>query len=642
MLKISTPDRDSNDITVFGGKANGIYLLNKCGYRIPRTIFIENTKNCDDLNDAEFLENLECELSQFKKMNGKYQLAIRSSCTLEDGFTESAAGRFQSFLGTFDFSELLQKMKIIVLDFISKNGSQNAGMGIVIQELIKAEYAGVVFTSNPLNFSKHESVLSYTVGYGDKLVSGEDNGSELLIKFVDGNASVEEPVPFGNALLSELANQSKKIENLLEFPLDIEWALADNKIFFIQCRPLTSITRIASTIKKVSKNNLNDVPNILISHDKISLRLISQDKGIAISDAYIYVENFCRKDPVDFQISKSEKCKGYSAVIIYPRRISEKVVRTFVGEELKTDEKALKCCRYGVKSFPKYEDLSNCLCDYSVQIKKDYWIGATIIQEIYNPKYTGVIQKNNDGYIIEIIRGHFLTKGFVETSQYIVEKNHIVEKKEVYQHKWYSILEGHVIECFCDNEEESLVTISEADVILIINYFAHILTSQTENVEFGLLYDQYGGITPYLIDFVDSGMKLEISSAGISKGIISSGIITGRAVYVTNGLQSFDLHFADERNDILTETEPMVFFCDNPDISLTNIIDKYGVKNIGFVFATGSILCHFAVLLREKGIPAIKIGVYERFEYPENTSFTVDAISESKEGRERIAVANGE
>jgi phosphoenolpyruvate-protein kinase (PTS system EI component) len=44
-----------------------------------------------------------------------------------------------------------------------------------------------------------------------------------------------------------------------------------------------------------------------------------------------------------------------------------------------------------------------------------------------------------------------------------------------------------------------------------------------------------------------------------------------------------------------------------PSISLLDILGKAG-RNIGFVFQEGATLCHFAVILRELGIPAI-VGV---------------------------------
>lgn len=148
------------------------------------------------------------------------------------------------------------------------------------------------------------------------------------------------------------------------------------------------------------------------------------------------------------------------------------------------DEKPI----YGIRSFPEYEDLSNCINSYTDLVAEDYWISAIIIQEIFDPKYTGVIQQMSEGFIIEITRGHFLTKGIVPTSQYIVSKEgNVLERIEVHQETWLKIIEGHVVYCVCNNEEDTLVTISDNVIKFMLEYFSSVLKKETNIVEFGLL-----------------------------------------------------------------------------------------------------------------------------------------------------------
>ena len=43
------------------------------------------------------------------------------------------------------------------------------------------------------------------------------------------------------------------------------------------------------------------------------------------------------------------------------------------------------------------------------------WLCITIIQEIFDPIFTGIAKKIEDGFLIEIAKGHFLPKGVVPT-----------------------------------------------------------------------------------------------------------------------------------------------------------------------------------------------------------------------------------
>lgn len=125
-------------------------------------------------------------------------------------------------------------------------------------------------------------------------------------------------------------------------------------------------------------------------------------------------------------------------------------------------------------------------------------------------------------------------------------------------------------------------------------------------MEFGLLDD--GQLTPYLIDCMqedDAGLSLET----VSQGVISDGKVTGKLIKldIGNDREALDLHF---HNKIIDSDnagdEYRIFYADKPSIQLVDILNLYNPGNIGFLFAGGSMLCHFSVLLRERGIPAIR------------------------------------
>lgn len=448
-------------------------MLYKNSYPIPKTLAVQATDNLDDIDSLDFRENLLKKIIPFSK-NDRYDLAIRSSCTLEDDFTNNMAGHFDTFLGEMSSDDVFTNIKKIIAGIKEKSKGK---MGIVIQNRISADYSGVLLSSNPVTYSKKQMFISYIHGMGNELVSGKDSGTDVVVTITEDDFLIDTKID--HALKEKiilLAQKSKKLEKRLNYPVDIEWTILGDDIYFLQCRPLASITKVSSGVFPVNNQNVSKIPKQLVSHDKINLRLTAQELNIFISDAYVCIRNLCSDDSPVIAIDNSNFCKGYSTVIIYPYRLSNKVIRSFVGDKKKVFESMTDCCRYGIKSFPKFNDLTSCLDGYFNLLADEYWISATIIQEIFDPLYTGVIQQLDKGYIIEITKGHFLTKGTVPVSQYIVSKSGtVLERLEVHQKTWLKIIEGHIIHCVCDDEDDPLVALNNEEIKHIIDSFSTIL-----------------------------------------------------------------------------------------------------------------------------------------------------------------------
>ena len=96
---------------------------------------------------------------------------------------------------------------------------------------------------------------------------------------------------------------------------------------------------------------------------------------------------------------------------------------------------------------------------------------------------------------------------------------------------------------------------------------------------------------------------------------------------------SLDKHFHDDVEAIEQISEEVIFLCQTPSISLLDLISKYDSKKIAFAFAEGSVLCHLAVVLREKRIPAIKIGDIDSIA---EGWYVLDAETQGIRGKERL------
>jgi pyruvate,water dikinase len=139
------------------------------------------------------------------------------------------------------------------------------GIAVVVQELVLAEAAGVMFTVDPLDGAHDRVVISANWGLGESVVAGDVTpdvavvdrtsgtlaryqvGSKEIMTVADGTATLATATPPGlrsAAVLSpgqaaELARVGLAIEKLYGEPMDIEWTLAAGELSVVQARPIT-------------------------------------------------------------------------------------------------------------------------------------------------------------------------------------------------------------------------------------------------------------------------------------------------------------------------------------------------------------------------------------------------------------------
>ena len=624
--------QDKIELEKFGGKAHWLKWLYDHEARIPDTVFIPAC-TLDEIQslvkNAEFVQELTDKIS---RLDGKFGFAVRSSSLSEDGRKESKAGNFSSFLSVKGIENILDAIVGVVK---SNKNNQFDKMGVVVQSMVNTDVSGVIFSSNPVTASKKEVLISAIAGHGDALVSGLKSSIDLCVELRDDGWKIpKNGTGIKNAKIKELVNFAKNIENALQLPVDIEWCYVKetDTIVIVQCRPITTIF-VENGIYKISNASMENVSKKFINSDKIHLRLFAEYNNVKISDGYLVTCN-CITDDIplnDFNLERSEDYRGYSVVILYPSKISQKVIRSFIGDKYNVS-KVSRCQRYGVRSLPDYENLASCLQSFYQKVKEESWICSIIVQEIYDPLYTGIIKKTNDGYIVEFAKGHFVSKGVVPMSTYMLDMNGEIKfANEVRQYRHIGIIEGCTLEYGCsDDEDSSLVSLPADAVSDIVNCFRRILNEDGITVEFGVLQnDQH--YTPYLIDCISETQVDNINLNSFASGVISEGVLTGKVMKLEVGdfHDSLNLHFYNDIGENYSaSTEKIIFYADLPSIKFIDILSKYPPEDIAFVFRDGSLLCHLSVLLREKGIPAI-VGV-SATEIEEGAEYRLDTSAKSK------------
>ena len=614
----------------FGGKAAGLALLRRFDFPVPDALLVEVCRDPGQL-DACFHARLTQALALFPQENGRRYVAVRSSCTGEDDYDSSQAGQFRTILGHLTDDEILRAVRQVVSDLAQED--DGAQMGVVIQAGVDADYSGVLFSSDPITYAKNSVVLSYTSGTGEALVSGHVSGWDVMV--TDGQL-LHRHGPMAGQLLLTLARQCKALEARLGYPIDVEWAVKDGAVFYLQCRPLASITGVKGGLYPICASALAGLPQSLLSHDKVRIRLAAQQAGVLISSAWIRVGSHCAHGELPLsQPPRTPLCSGYSAVLLYPRLVNGKVLRSFVGDCHRAEDYLARHAGRQLCSAPQHTALDDCLAEYDSHTQASCWLTATILQEIFHPLYTGVIRRTPDGCVAELTRGHFLTKGVVPTSQYVLSPSgQVLRRQEVSQSHWFEIIEGHVLSC----TDENAPPVSLPDDVLGALYrtFAPFLLSDRV-VEFGIL--DGAPLRPYLIDYVEEDPRSELTAADLSLGILSRGQISGVVRRLNEDARDgLNVHLYDAAHPQAKCRDKTVFLCPRPNIALLPLLEQYAPDCLGFVFEDGSVLCHFAVVLRERGIPAVKLNG-QLPPWPDGCLCHLDAASAKLTGKERISLA---
>jgi pyruvate,water dikinase len=213
----------------------------------------------------------------YGELGADIPVAVRSSATAEDLLGMSFAGQLESYLNVRGRDEVIDAVKRCwaspwtgrAIGYRQRQGirSEDVSMAVVVQQLVAADVAGVVFTANPVTGARDELMINAAWGLGEAIVSGRVTPDTIVINKQTGaiasqeiaskevmtvrsqEGTREEPVPAGKrqraalepAQAAELARLGVKIEQLYGQPMDIEWAMSDRRIFIVQARPVTAL-----------------------------------------------------------------------------------------------------------------------------------------------------------------------------------------------------------------------------------------------------------------------------------------------------------------------------------------------------------------------------------------------------------------
>ncbi|MGH3588739.1 MAG: PEP/pyruvate-binding domain-containing protein, partial [Pseudonocardia sp.] len=196
-----------------------------------------------------------------------------SSATAEDLPGAAFAGQQDTYLNVIGPDALLDAVRRCwgslwterAIAYRDRRDVDQAGVriAVVVQRMIPSEFAGVMFTANPVTGARDEIVVDASSGLGEAVVSGLVTPDHYVLDtagavrerragrrevMVRGTAeggvthsSDEAHTELSDAVLAELAGLARAALDHFGRPQDIEWAYAQERVWLVQARPMTAL-----------------------------------------------------------------------------------------------------------------------------------------------------------------------------------------------------------------------------------------------------------------------------------------------------------------------------------------------------------------------------------------------------------------
>jgi len=260
---------DAHQDSRFGAKATGLGAAARAGLPIPPGIALSGA--FVDAVAAGHEGAIDQLATAARRLEGP--LAVRSSAADEDGADASFAGQHLTLLNVPSVDDLSAAVREIwwsansdsAITYRKRVGLfTRPSVGVVVQELLDPEVAGVMFTQNPIN-QADERLIEASWGLGEVVVSGRvipdtfridrDGGvmerttgvKKVAIRAAADGGTVDETVAselveqlcLDDDQLAQLDALAAQCEQVYGPARDIEWAFAGGQLYLLQCRAVT-------------------------------------------------------------------------------------------------------------------------------------------------------------------------------------------------------------------------------------------------------------------------------------------------------------------------------------------------------------------------------------------------------------------
>jgi pyruvate,water dikinase len=282
-----------DDVAVAGGKASNLGELIRAGFPVPPGFVVttdayrmivqssnlgvsgsDRTAVRAAFEAVVIPDQLWQAIARGYARLGGGPVAVRSSATTEDLPEATFAGQQDTYLNVVGEQAVVDAVRRCwgslwtdrAIAYRDKLGiaPHEVTMAVVVQAMVQADHAGVMFTADPVTGDRDRIVVDANPGLGEAVVSGlvtpehhvlDGRGrvrthtpgrQEVVIRGAAGGGvrqesgdTVVERLP--GPVLQRLARLGTAVGRHFGTPQDIEWAYANGQVSLVQTRPMTAL-----------------------------------------------------------------------------------------------------------------------------------------------------------------------------------------------------------------------------------------------------------------------------------------------------------------------------------------------------------------------------------------------------------------
>lgn len=235
-----------------GGKAATLGMLAAAGFPVPAGFVVTATAPVQRPGE------LAAVVAHAVEELGPGPFAVRSSAAAEDLPEASYAGLYETYLGV-DPAGVLSAIERCRASAAAERVSTYRGIrdntgtaadrrgrhiAVLVQQMVDAAAAGVVFTADPLTGDRDRTVVTAVPGLGESLVSGDGTGEQWTVTAGCPELTRADPAVavLTGAQVLDIAALGTRVAQRFDRPQDIEWAIdRAGRLWLLQARPMTAL-----------------------------------------------------------------------------------------------------------------------------------------------------------------------------------------------------------------------------------------------------------------------------------------------------------------------------------------------------------------------------------------------------------------
>ncbi|MNO39132.1 Phosphoenolpyruvate synthase [compost metagenome] len=232
------------------------------------------------------------------QLGEEHAYAVRSSATAEDLPHASFAGQQDTYLNIIGKEAILQHIskcwaslftdRAVIYRMQNGFDHRQVYLSVIIQKMVFPQASGILFTADPMTSNRKLLSINASFGLGEALVSGLVSADCYKVQedeIVDKMIATKKLAIYGlkeggtetrqigldqqktqtltEQQILQLARLGREIEDYFGYAQDIEWCLANDTLYIVQSRPITTLYPIPEA------NDLENHVYVSVGHQQM-------------------------------------------------------------------------------------------------------------------------------------------------------------------------------------------------------------------------------------------------------------------------------------------------------------------------------------------------------------------------------------